>query len=170
MEVTEYITQQQRITELYDSLANPNLPDDLARSYMREFRELTGITAESGQITFYGASPASKLDRIVDVSYKVSILLSAAMVVVPVALIIRDHIRFKRAMRKSPVQERLDYILDEEQVKNYTTKQFQVAMAEASALLANRAMGLLSQEELEKVQAEICDPSPETEDIQKEEK
>lgn len=158
MEITDYISQQQRITTLYDSLANPNLPDDLARSYMREFRELTGITSESGQITFYASPPVNKVDEFIEGAYRVTMLIGLSMMIVPIVFIVRDHIRFKRALKKqTPVQKRLDWLLDEERVASYTNEQFKVAMAEVSALLANKALGLLSQDELEKVQAQICE-------------
>ena len=158
MEVTEYITQQQRITELYESLANKDLPDDLARPYMHEFLELTGITAESGGITFYASSPPNKLDEFIEGAYRITMLVGLGMMVIPIVFIVKDHIRYKRALKKSSVvQARIDWLLDEERLASYTTEQFKIAMAEASALLANKALGLLSKDDLEKVQAQICE-------------
>ena len=156
------VSKEERVGELYRALANPMLPADLSRTYMHEFTELTGMGKESGigQIMFLNENSkveTTTVDNLIIAGYKVLLVIGVAMIVIPIAQLIHMEIKFRR--QKSSVQRRIEYLCDSERVKSYTTDEFNAAMAEASALLASKALGLLSQEELLRVQAEICDPS-----------
>jgi len=160
------ISKEERIKELYYELADPNLDGPIARLHMAEYLHLTQ-KSDDGYWLFLTKDQVKSIAEILIAHERLrSVKLFAS---VGLALIAGAYVFSKSSLFKkpNPVQDRLDYLLDENRVSTYTTEEFKVVMAEASALLANTAMGLLSEEELLKVQAEICDPSPETEDIQK---
>jgi len=151
--------KEERIAELYNALGNPDLEGAMARVYMSEYLYLTGNHTENGAWIFLTREQITSIGAHLVARERFEVFRFVAAV--GLGLVAGAYVFSKSSLFKkpNPVQDRLDYLLDEDRVRAYTTEEFKVAMAEASALLANKAMGLLSEEELLKVQAEICDPS-----------
>jgi len=137
----ETITKEERIGDLYRSLANPNLPDDLARTYMHEFTDLTGLGPKSGVGSIMFLNENSKvetttLDNLIIGGYKILFVIGVAMIVIPIAQLIHMEIKFRREKRLTAIEKRLKWLTDPVQIRGWTDEEFNTAMVEIGALAA----------------------------------
>jgi len=132
------INKEERVKELYMSLASCKLPDDLARIYMTEYLALTGIPKEAGSLTFFydKIPPTNKVDLLILRAWPAMMLFGAGLIFGAIIKAVKE------AQKRDPVYDRVEYLLDPIRVESYTSEQFQDAIAEASVLLTEKIKDL----------------------------
>lgn len=129
-EMLMQVDRDARVGELYASLSNPKLPHDLAKIYMKEYRELTGIEGESGSLVFIniGAVLADQKHELRMQMLKIALF----------GVLFLGGVAYIRWVRKSktPAEERLEYITDPIRIKNMTSAQFHDAVAEVQEIMS----------------------------------
>jgi len=132
-------TTAERIAELYTSLSNPDLSDDLARSYIHEYIDLTGMVPKDGSVLFLDTFKPNKLDLFIERVYPFGMLLGLGIIFGTVIYILKEEVWDKRKSEDDLRREaRLQILLDPDLIREASTEEFQATIAEVLALTATK--------------------------------